>query len=195
MATSETPATLTELIDGRRDADRPVTVHVDLGSGAEMTVVEAVAQAVAERIAADGGTVVEDGEDGEVGEGDVWLAHRWNAREEQDVPVGVRSRAEYHAGVVLVAPEFAVPSPAQKTLDARVRVVDDRIDATHAVRYEPYVDRTYYEAIAHGLPVRDWWDCPRCESETTISDDPPPHRSCAECDWSVTIPEVTDGDP
>jgi hypothetical protein len=193
MPATETPATLTELIDARRDADRPVTVHVEIGRrGAEMTIVEAVAQALAERIAGDDGAVVEDVE---VGKGDVWLGHRWSAREEQDVPVGVRSRAEYHAGVVLVAPEFAVPSPAQKTLDARVRVVDDRIDATHAVRYEPYEDRTYYKEIAHGLPVSKWWDCPSCGGETAISDDPPPHRSCAECEWSVTIPEVTDGPP
>jgi hypothetical protein len=193
MATTETPETLTALIDERRAADRPVTVHVEIGhQGAEMAVVETFAQVIAERMADDGGAVVEDGD---VGEGDVWFGHRWNAREEQDVPVGVRSRAEYHAGVVLVAPAFAVPSPAEKTLDARVRVVDDRIDPTHAVRYEPYEDRVYYQEIAHGLRVSDWWDCPRCESETTISDDPPPHRECAECDWSVTIPEVADGDP
>jgi len=191
MAARETPATLTELIDERRDADRPVTVHVEIQQGAEMTVVEAVAQEIAERIVGDGGAVVEDGE---VGEGDVWLTHRWNAREEQDVPVGARSRAEYHAGVVLVAPAFAVPSPAERTLDARVRVVDDRIDTTHAVRYEPYADRLYYQEIAHGLPVSDWWGCPACGGDTQISDDPPPHRSCAECDWSMTIPGVTDAD-
>lgn len=35
----------------------------------------------------------------------------------------------------------------------------------------------------------EWWTCPVCSGVTAICDDPPPHRACRACDWSVTIPE------
>jgi hypothetical protein len=83
---------------------------------------------------------------------------------------------------------------AQKLLDARVRVTDDSIEDAYAVQHIPYED-LYLKQIDDGLKVSDWWDCPSCGEETTIVNDPPPHRRCTVCDWSVTIPtpRVDDG--
>jgi len=40
----------------------------------------------------------------------------------------------------------------------------------------------------------EWWTCPKCGGVTRVLDEPPPHRACNACDWSVTIPEAVDGD-
>jgi ribosomal protein S27E len=53
------------------------------------------------------------------------------------------------------------------------------------------------------MSVDSWWECPNCGGATEIYEDPPPHRSCSTCDWSVSLPapdigdeaEVDDGDP
>jgi len=36
----------------------------------------------------------------------------------------------------------------------------------------------------------DWWDCPVCGEQTTLEGEP--SRQCTECEWSVTIPTVSE---
>jgi len=153
MATSEERPTLYELIERRRERDQPVTIHVEIAlEGAEMPAVERIAYEVAEQIASDDGNVVRDGV---VEDGDVWVAHLAGTRDQQSVPKGVTSRANRHAGAVLISGAHAIPTSVQKTLDARVQVVDERIDAAHAVRHEPFEKRTYYERIDVGVADGD----------------------------------------
>lgn len=40
-------------------------------------------------------------------------------------------------------------------------------------------------------PSDDWWDCPKCGSDTNViggGSAVENRRECIECDWSVTIP-------
>ncbi|WP_435067715.1 hypothetical protein [Haloplanus sp. C73] len=45
--------------------------------------------------------------------------------------------------------------------------------------------------------IEPWWGCPKCGGETETHEDPPPHRTCTTCEWSVSLPtpgEVNDVD-
>ena len=145
---SETPETLNELVELRRDQERPIQVFVTGAGQHEPSFLVETARDISEHIVPDDGTVVED-DFGTMDESDVALLEISVGRDQREADLqqlrelAATARAKSLAGIVAYDHTPDVPNNLLRVLDARIEIGVDGVESAHMVQFDSFNDDVY----------------------------------------------------